>query len=484
MSILTVNNLSQSFGAFDVFRGIHATIPNDGKVALVGPNGIGKTTFLLILAGLSQPAAGSIHFSKGTRFGYLPQEAMEAFIAHDHTVYDEMLTVFAALRADELRLREMETAMTEGELTDDLFEAYSQLQQRFELAGGYEYELRIKQILTGLGFKTADWHMFLPHLSGGQKTRLLLARLLLEKPDLLILDEPTNHLDVEAIEWLEGTLKTWDGAILIVSHDRYFLDKVVNTVWEMSREGIEMYRGNYTAYVQQRQERWERQQQQFEDLKERLEKEMDFIRRNIAGQNTRIAQGKLSRISREVAAIRLGGIGIVSTIQSRGWAQVANELDITQVASTASELQEQINGLRGPSRPPALNLHLHTSHRSGNVVLRTKNLVVGYSGKPLFTADPIELFRQECAALIGGNGTGKTTFLKTILQRLEPLQGEVQLGASLKVGYFSQAHDELNLQNTVLDELLSHRNMMLGEARSYLGRYLFRAEDVCKPILV
>lgn len=482
MAILTVSNISQSFGAFDVFRGISGSIPNDGKVALVGPNGIGKTTFLLILAGLAQPASGTVHTSRGTRLGYLPQEAMQAFIAHDHTVYDEMLTVFADIRADELRLRDMETQMGEGEFSDEMFEQYSQLQQRFELAGGYEYELRIKQVLTGLGFRAAQWNLLLPHLSGGQKTRLLLARLLLEKPDLLILDEPTNHLDVEAIEWLENALKTWDGAILIVSHDRYFLDRVVNTVWEMSREGIEAYRGNYSAYVQQRQERWQRQQEEFEDLKERLAKEMDYIRRNMAGQRTQMAQGKLSRLSREVAAIRIGGLGVLGAIRSRGWAQIASELDITQVASTPAELQEQINELRGPSRPPQFNLTLHTTHRSGNIVLRTKNLQVGYPGKVLFTADPIELFRQDCAALIGPNGSGKTTFLRTILGQLEPVAGEAQLGASLKVGYFSQAHDELNLQNTVLDELLSHRNMMVSEARSYLGRFLFRADDVYKPI--
>src|SRR5690606_18963293 len=199
----------------------------------------------------------------------------------------------AGLREEEARLRKMEQEMADGGFSDELFERYSRAQERFELAGGYEYELRIRQVLTGLGFPEEKWQMSLHHLSGGQKTRVLLGRLLLEKPDLLIMDEPTNHLDVAAIEWLEGMLKTWDGAILVVSHDRYFLDRVVTNIWEMNRSGMEHYRGNYSAYVQQRQERWQQHIQAYEDFQQHIEKEMDFIRRNIAGQRTQMAQGKL-----------------------------------------------------------------------------------------------------------------------------------------------------------------------------------------------
>lgn len=276
MAILTTNNLAQSFGAFDLFSGISVSIPKDGKVGLVGPNGIGKTTFLLILAGQMAPSAGSVQMAKGTRFGYLRQEAAEAFSGRQHTVYDEMLLVFKHLRATEAQLRQMESAMSAPTLTeaesDDLFDRYSRLQEQFELAGGYQYELRIRQVLTGLGFDGQTWQLPLPHLSGGQKTRVLLARLLLEAPDLLILDEPTNHLDVQAIEWLEGTLKTWEGAVLIVSHDRYFLDKTVTTIWEMTRTDIQTYRGNYSAYMQQRDARWDYRLQEFVTLKERLER--------------------------------------------------------------------------------------------------------------------------------------------------------------------------------------------------------------------
>ena len=486
MAILTTTNLAQSFGAFDLFSGISVSIPKDGKVGLVGPNGIGKTTFLLILAGQMTPSAGSIHMAKGTRLGYLRQEAAEAFSGRQHSVYDEMLLVFKELRAVEAQLRQMETAMSDPDLTeadgDELFDRYSHLQEQFELAGGYEYELRIRQVLTGLGFDAQTWQLPLPHLSGGQKTRVLLARLLLEAPDLLILDEPTNHLDVQAIEWLEGTLKTWEGAVLIVSHDRYFLDKTVSTIWEMTRTDIQTYRGNYSAYLQQRDERWERRQEEFATLKERLEKELDYIRRNIAGQRTQMAQGKLSRLSREVAAIHAGGLGVLQALDSKGWMQVKAEYGVEMQASTVGELHEQIKALPGPIRPPEVHMHIQASHRSGNLVLRTNNLVIGYPGAPLFEADDIVLQRQECAALIGPNGTGKTTFLRTILDRLEPLQGQITLGASLEAGYFSQAHDDLNRSNTVLDELLEQQNMPLSEARSYLARYLFRGDDVYKPI--
>ena len=482
MSILTASHLSQSFGAFDLFRGISVSIPNDGKIGLVGPNGVGKTTLLLQLAGLTMPSTGTIHMARGTRLGYLTQESAQAFDDQDHTVYQELLDVFASLRATGDRLRQMEQTMADGDTSDELFEQYSKLQEQFELAGGYGYELHIKQVLTGLNFAEDDWQLPVAYLSGGQKTRLLLAKLLLEKPDLLILDEPTNHLDVAAIEWLEGALKVWDGAILIVSHDRYFLDRVVNTIWEMSRAGIERYRGNYSAYVQQRQERWEKQQQAFDTLKERLDKEMDYIRRNIAGQRTQMAQGKLSRLSREVEAIHAGGLSVLGELKSKGWLQLSEALDMKRPSATVGELQQRINEIPAPSRPPTLSMNLKAPHRSGKIVLRTDELQVGYPDNTLFASDDIELHFQECAALIGPNGTGKTTFLKTILENLPPIAGEVKLGASLQVAYFAQAHDSLNLENTVLDELLNHTHMMTSEARSYLARFLFRGDDVYKRI--
>jgi len=481
MSILTLSNISQSFGDFDVFLGISAGITNDGKVGLVGPNGIGKTTLLRILAGLATPSTGSVTMAQGTRVGYLRQEAMEAFVGRDNTIHAEMLTVFQPLKAQEATLHQLQERMAQGDASEELLREYSKTHEAFEHAGGYGIELRISQVLQGLGFSKEDGAIPLSRLSGGQKTRALLARLLLEQPDLLILDEPTNHLDVEAIEWLEGTLRLWPGALLIVSHDRYFLDRVVNRIWEMSRSGIEEYRGNYSAYVQQRQERWARRQTDFETIKEKFLSELDFIKRNIARDSTRDrAKGRLKRLIREVRVVEAGGLHLLT---SKNWGQVMDEIAISSTRWGVEDVEGAIKALHSPVvRPPQLNMRLQSTLRSGNLVLRSSELTIGYPGNALFAADPIYLTRGECAALIGPNGTGKTTFLRTLLSEITPLQGELRFGASLKVGYFAQAHDKLDPNRTVMETLLDFRNIPLGQARNYLAQYLFRNEDVFKPV--
>ncbi|MCK5921879.1 MAG: ABC-F family ATP-binding cassette domain-containing protein, partial [Methylococcales bacterium] len=261
MALLSASNLSQSFGAEDIFAGISVNIPDGGKIGIVGPNGVGKTTLLLILAGKAQPTRGDVHVAKRTRVGYLDQEAAQSFAGKDHSVYQEAMTVFAGLQEQQEALHQMEAQMEAGNHSEALFEQYGKVMEAFEQAGGYDYEVRIKQTLDGLGFDEESRHMPLTHLSGGQKTRALLARLLLERPDLLILDEPTNHLDIAAVAWLEGTLSKWEGAVLVVSHDRYFLDEVVGYIWEMNHDYMETYRGNYSHYVKQRQERWDRRQE-------------------------------------------------------------------------------------------------------------------------------------------------------------------------------------------------------------------------------
>ncbi len=483
MAILTTNQLGLSFGALDLFSGISVSVPKDGRIGLVGPNGVGKTSLLLILAGLSEPTSGTVHRSRGSRIGYLLQEAEHAFAGQDRTIYDEMLSVFEDLRADEARLGEMEDDISRGAADDVLLARYGSLQEHYELSGGYEYEIRIRRVLTGLGFDRADHDLPLVHLSGGQKTRALLAQLLLDRPDLLILDEPTNHLDVEAVEWLENMLSDWPGAVLVVSHDRYFLDRAVNTIWEMRPTGIEAFRGNYSAYVLQRDDRWQRREKEFKAFKERMEKELDFIRRNMAGQRTQMAQGKLARASREVEAVRAGGLDVLRTIKSKGWMRATAHLKLERPASDANELARRIGEIQLPSAgPPRIKLALMPERRSGDIALRTSELEVGYPGKPLFRSDDIELTRLECAALMGGNGTGKTTFLRMLLGHIEPLAGECRLGGGLEIGYFAQAHDDLHADNTVLDEILQHKYMPTGEARGYLAQFLFHRDDVFKRV--
>ena len=477
MPILSANNLTLSFGDFDLFRGISVTVPNDGKIGLIGANGIGKTSLLMILAGLNQPTSGTIHLARGYRLGYLRQEAVEAFGDRSNTVFNEMLTVFAGLQEQQEQLHAMEAEMS-ANYTEGLLQTYGELQDAFERAGGYDYDLRIRQTLQGLGLGKDYWDSPINLLSGGQKTRALLARLLLEKPDLLMLDEPTNHLDTEAIDWLEHTLIAWEGAVLVASHDRYFLDNVVTTIWEMNGAGIDEYSGNYSSYLLQRDERWEYAQRVFEEEKERLLKEVDFIQRNwVRASSHARALGMLRKISRELAAVQMYGIGVLrnGTKWHETGIRAEKPLDVIEAIRA-------VNAITFPSRPPQIKPRLSQMHNSGNIVLRADKVVVGYPGNHLFRADDVELRRGECAALIGPNGSGKTTFLRTFLGELETQEGDLYRGASLKIGYFAQAHDDLDPKNSVLDELLRHKDMDPGEARHHLAQYLFRGDDVFKPV--
>jgi ATP-binding cassette subfamily F protein 3 len=478
MSILSTENLSVSFGDFDLFQGINVAIARDSKIGLIGPNGVGKTTLLLILAGSVQPSLGKVYLARGRRLAYLPQEAIEAFEDEGNSVYAEMLAVFTDLQHQQERLAEMETAMARGDYTDDLLEAYGDLQQAFEASGGYDYDLRIQQTLDGLGLGKKYWHTPLGHLSGGQKTRALLARLLLEKPDLLMLDEPTNHLDLEAVEWLEHTLSEWDGAVLIVSHDRYFLDNTTHTTWEMSRSGIEVYSGNYSAYLLQRQERWEYYERVFKEEKARLLKEVDFVQRNwVRASSHARALGLLRRLSRDLAVVE--NYGVMALRNGKKW----SEMELSVRPLDVVDAVRQVNAIQlSNHRPPRIRPRLAATHSSGNIVLRIGDLTVGYPGNKLFTAHNVELRRGQCAALLGPNGAGKTSFIKTLLGQLEPLKGELRLGASLKIGYFAQAQDHLDDTRSVLEELISHKEMRPAEARSLLAQYLFQGEDVFKLV--
>ena len=482
MSLITATSLSKSFGAEDIFRGVTFSVPKGARLAIVGPNGCGKTTLLRILVGEDEASSGTVARARSARIGYLPQEAD---FQMEGSLWDACLSPFESLIQQQDELHRLESQMANAD--EEAMARYDKLQHDFERRGGYTYVTRIKQVLTGLGFDAADYTLSLSHLSGGQRTRAFLARLLLSDPDLLLLDEPTNHLDIRAVEWLEGYLAQWGGAAVIVSHDRYFLDRAANVILEMRPDGAEIYRGNYTHYLQQREERWNRREEIFDGEKEKLLKDVEYIKKNISGQNTLQAKGKLKRLTRVVQAIEQ--VGMDAAVSSN-WSQ----LDIATTTSPFSveEAERRVRRLRLPdNRPPRFHLRLKTASRSGELVLRTKNLQVGYppdkqrgdAGKLLFAAEDITLRRQDCAALIGPNGAGKTTFLKTILENLQPLHGEVNLGASLHIGYFAQAHEGLDPRKTLMQEIQSVRpEFLIHEVRDLLGKFLFSGDDAFKLV--
>ena len=498
MSLLIATNLSQSLGSTDVFEGLSVAVPHEAKIGLIGANGIGKTTLLRVLAGAERPSYGQVQLAQGKRVGYLHQEAVEAFAATNNTLFDEMQAAFANVFAIERRLREIEHLFETDTAPDEAtLDEYGHLQEEFTRLGGYEIEQRIHRALTGLGFGEAAWQTRTSHLSGGQKTRALLAKLLLEQPDVLILDEPTNHLDIEAIEWLEGMLKSWSGAFIISSHDRYFLDRVVSTIWEMSRPvngrvRLAIYRGNYSAYVVQRQQRFEREVFLFDQQKEHLDHELATIKRDLdflKGQNgdksVTWVKGKLKRLTRDVMVIEQLG---VMAAESQQWMQLAEQLEGSTRPWGYEEAVWHVRGLRRPALPEMISMTLAPNNRGSDQVIKTSKLAIGYAStqdtaKVLFECDELQLMRGARVALIGPNGAGKTTFVRSILGDVPPLRGQIELGASVRVGYFAQAHDELDTSQRIIDELLRHWPSMNEErARHYLAQYLFRGDDIYKYI--
>jgi len=442
MSILTASGLAKSYGAQDVFWDVSLQISRGDKVALIGPNGHGKSTLLQLLAGLDTPTAGRVHRARGLRIGWLPQYPD---LPGERTLYDEMLAVFADLQAQQAGLRELEQAMADPARREGALARYGQAQTCFEMAGGYTYESRIRRVLGGLGFREEEHQRPISHLSGGQKTRALLARLLLEEPDLFLLDEPTNYLDLAALEWLEGYLIEWPGSLVVVAHDRYFLDRVVSQVWELAFGRLEEYPGNYSHYVELRAERMARRLAEYQAQQEHIQKTEEFIRRYKAGQRYREARGRQKRLDR-------------------------------------------LERLERPRERRTMRLSMQAASRSGDLVLATSELEVGYRADDgdlrLCSCPDLDLRRGERAALIGPNGSGKTTLVRTVLGQLPPLAGEVRLGASLRVGYLAQAvgDDGLDPERTVLDEILDVENLPLEKARGFLGRFLFSGDEVFKRI--
>ena len=457
MSFAIISNLTKFYGADLIFRGVSFRVDAHDRIGLVGPNGAGKSTLLKLLVGQLQPDEGTIAYAQGVTTGYLPQIAD---FHPERTLHDEMLTAFDAVRGWERELGELATRMSDPDLMaqaeeyNALLERYADLQARFEHASGYTIEQRVRQVLDGLGFTREQQAAPATHLSGGQQTRAALGKLLLQEPELLLLDEPTNHLDLAALEWLEGYLTSWRGAVIVVSHDRYFLDRVTTRTIEIAHQRSEEYPGNYTRYIRLRGERIDRWTKEYEEQQEYIARTEEFIRRYKAGQRSKEARGRQTLLDR----------------------------------------MERIE------RPPAdqkLKFKLGARVESGQTVLTTEKLVVGYergqrqgssvedgevsAGLRVRVADA-EIRRGERIGLLGPNGGGKTTLLRTIVGQIKPLEGRAALGHNVQIGYYAQTHENLNLRSTLLDEIRNVSQLSEEGARSYLGRFLFTGDDVFKPV--
>ncbi|MFH1566689.1 MAG: ABC-F family ATP-binding cassette domain-containing protein, partial [Gemmatimonadota bacterium] len=448
MSLITGTGVGRYYGAQDVLKDLAFAIEPGDHIGLVGANGEGKTTLLRLLAGLETPTSGQLHRKRDLRLGYLPQDPVAE--TRDTALWDHMLEAFGDLRQLEAQLEAQAHRLDEADGPGEAgghgeaLERYSALQAEFERRDGYTYEHRIRTVLHGLGFSQGQYRQPLSQLSGGQRTRALLAHMLLEEADLLLLDEPTNHLDLHAVEWLEAWLRDYEGSLLVVSHDRYFLDSVTTRTWEIAFGGLETYRGNYSAYARQRQERYERRLKEWQAQQEYVAKTEDFIRRFLAGQRTKEAQGRRTRLLRYL---------------------------------------EQ-DAVDRPQEHQRMHMRLDRVERSGDIALRLEGLEVGYEpGRPVLRLPELEVRRGQRVAVVGGNGTGKTTLVRTILGELAALAGQVRLGAKIELGYLPQAHDYLAPDRTVLETVQQTRpDLKPEQLRTHLGSFLFSDDDVYKRI--
>ncbi len=444
-TILTASNLTQRFATELIFSNVTFQINEREHVALVGTNGAGKSTLLKIISGMQEASEGSITTQTGLRMAY---QAQEASFSGDRTLYDEALEAFAAVREIGRRMGAIEQEMAGAgeDALELLFEEYARLSSEFEAHHGYEMEHRTAQVLSGLGFPEDMFGQPVQRLSGGQKTRVALAKALLSDPDLLMLDEPTNHLDLQAIEWLEGFLRSWNRAFIVVSHDRYFLDKVTSRTLDMAFGRLEDYPGSYSRYLKLREERHARRVKEYEEQQAFIARTEEFVRKYKAGQRSREAKGRETRLGR-------------------------------------------MERLDRPQEHDNLNLGIRATKRSGRIALSTKKLEIGYPAKN--GEDRAVLVRHEeeltmesgdRVALLGPNGSGKTTALRSLVGDIPLLKGQVSFGTNVKVAYYAQGHEGLDPNRTVLDTLLHDQAMGEEAARNLLGRFLFSNDDVYKRV--
>ncbi|WP_218013335.1 ABC-F family ATP-binding cassette domain-containing protein [Bacillus toyonensis] len=445
MILLQVNGLSKLYGAETILANIKLEVQTKDRIALVGRNGAGKSTLLKIIAGELSHDGGEIIKPKDVSIGYLAQNTgLETSL----TIWDEMLTVFTHLQQMETKLRRLEQEMGKEEnfsnaaTYEKLLADYDQLQLDYKDQGGYQYEADIRSILSGLGFPVETHQTTISTLSGGQKTRLALGKLLLTKPDLLILDEPTNHLDIETLTWLEQYLQGYPGAILIVSHDRYFLDKLVTQVYEISNKESRRFVGNYSKYLDLKSALYEQEMKRYEKQQDEIAKLEDFVQKNIArASTTKRAQSRRKQLDR----------------------------------------MELLTRPLGDSK--SASFHFDIEKQSGNDVLQVKDATIGYDEDPIIEHVNMRLTRGDSVALVGPNGIGKSTLLKSIVNKLQLLHGDVAFGSNVSVGYYDQEQANLTSSKRVLNELWDEYPLQPEkEIRTILGNFLFTGDDVLKPV--
>ena len=441
MIILQANKIERSFAGEVLFDNINLQVDERDRIALVGKNGAGKSTLLKILVGEEEPTSGEINKKKDISLSYLAQDSR---FESENTIYDEMLHVFDDLRSTEKQLRQMELEMGEktGADLENLMSNYDLLSENFRQAGGFSYEADIRSILNGFKFDESMWQMRIAELSGGQNTRLALAKMLLEKPNLLVLDEPTNHLDIETIAWLENYLVNYSGALIIVSHDRYFLDKVATITLDLTKHSLDRYVGNYSSFVEQKEQKLLTEAKNYEKQQKEIAALEDFVNRNLVRAST------------------------------------------TKRAQSRRKQLEKMERLDKPEAgKKSANMTFHSDKVSGNVVLEVENAAIGYDGEILSEPINLDLRKMNAVAVVGPNGIGKTTFIKSIVDQIPFIKGEKRFGANVEVGYYDQTQSKLTPSNSVLDELWNDFKLRPEvEIRNRLGAFLFSGDDVKKSV--
>ena len=441
MIILQANKIERSFAGEVLFDNINLQVDERDRIALVGKNGAGKSTLLKILVGEEEPTSGEINKKKDISLSYLAQDSR---FESENTIYDEMLHVFDDLRRTENQLRQMELEMGEkfGEDLNKLMSDYDRLSENFRQAGGFTYEADIRAILNGFKFDESMWQMKIAELSGGQNTRLALAKMLLEKPNLLVLDEPTNHLDIETIAWLENYLVNYSGALIIVSHDRYFLDKVATITLDLTKHSLDRYAGNYSRFVELKEQKLTTEAKNYEKQQKEIAALEDFVNRNLVRAST------------------------------------------TKRAQSRRKQLEKMERLDKPEAgKKSANMTFQSEKTSGNVVLTVENAAIGYDGEILSDPINLDLRKMNAVAIVGPNGIGKSTFIKSIVDQIPFIKGEKRFGANVEVGYYDQTQSKLTPSNTVLDELWNDFKLTPEvEIRNRLGAFLFSGDDVKKSV--